>query len=314
MMGARRTLRASSARTVDVPFTTYPVCVEGLDATGFSVRDRKAVSHVPLADTPDGAEFLQRVEKARSTRGWVWWDVCERLWRDRASIPILRECIQRASDDLARGHEERPPAEQCVVCRRLGAVRVDGDLVEWQGLPAYEGKSIVAARSKADAQRNDQDLSYVFRTAWDDGCIYFAVEVTDENVHHGQAPTSVYNEDAVELWFSALNHKTTSPESGDAQYALGVEGQVYDTVSRVPNGSAAETAVRKRPGGYVMEVGLPLAELMLSHLEPGYTIGFEIGVDASDTQAGRDCQMLHCAGTADVFCNPSIWGNLRFER
>jgi len=314
MMGEVRTLKASSAQTADVPLTTYPVCVEGLDAARFSVRDRKAMSHVPLADTPDGAEFLQQVQKARRTRAWVWWGVCEKLWRDRHSLPILRECIRRASDDLAPGREERPPTEQLVICKRLSTVQVDGDLAEWQGLPAYEGRSIVAARSEADAARNDQDLSYAFRTAWDDERIYFAVAVTDENVHNDQAAALVYNEDAVELWFSALNNKTTSLGFGDAQYTFGVEGQEYDTVSRLANGSAAKTAVKKSPGGYVMEIAVPLSELMLSHLEAGHTIGSEIGVDDSDTQAGRDCQMLHFATTADVFCNPSTWGNLRFER
>ncbi|MBI2299166.1 MAG: hypothetical protein HYU66_09535 [Armatimonadetes bacterium] len=110
MMGERRRLRASSSGTVAVPLTGYPVCVEGLDFAHLAVRERQELSHAPLAETPDGAELLRAVERAGGTRARVWWNVCERLWRDRSSLPILRECIERARRDLARSREERPPS------------------------------------------------------------------------------------------------------------------------------------------------------------------------------------------------------------
>ena len=314
MMGETRALTASPAQTVDVPLTTYPVCVEGLDGAHLAVTSRKAMSLVPLTDTQDGAAFLGQVRATRSTRAWVWWNVSEKLWRDRHSLPILRECLQRATEDLAQRRGHVSPTAPLVVCKRLSAVQVDGDLAEWRGLPGYEGRNAVAARTPADAVRNDEDLSYALKAAWDDERIYFAVDVTDDNVHNSQPAPLAYNEDAVELWFSALNSKTTSLGFGDAQYTFGVGGQEYDTVSRRANGSAANAAVKARPGGYMMEMAIPLSELMLSHLDAGYIVGFEVGVDDSDAQPGRDCQMLHFAASADVFCNPSIWGNLRFER
>jgi hypothetical protein len=299
---------------VGVPLTAHPVCVDGLDTARLSVRDRRPLSHVPLTGTPEGAWFRRQVRQAETTRAWVWWGVLEKLWRDRHSLPILREGVRQATEDLARTREPRASTDQTVICKRLSTVQVDGDLAEWEGLPVYAGRNIVAPRSEADALANPQDLSYGFRAAWDDGHLYLAVDVTDDNVHNDQVSALIYNEDAVELWFSPLDNRATSLGFGDAQYTFGVRGQEYDTVSRQANGSAAKIAVKERPGGYVMEIAIPLAELMLSHLQAGYTIGFEVGVDDSDAQAGRDCQMLHFAPTADVFCNPAIWGNLRFER
>ena len=160
---------------------------------------------------------------------------------------------------------------------------------------------------------DSKGLSFSFKAGWDDACLYIAADVTD-NVVINEFPSQVaYNGDAIEIWSSALNNKAPRIGPGDYQYVFGVAGQETDTAFKSGGKSQAKCAVHKTNTGYTMEIAVPLSELLLGKIKSGYRISFDIAVDDTDSSGVKEHQMLYSAHSADVFTNPSLWGDMIFE-
>ena len=263
----------------------------------------------------DGAELYQKVKKADVTAAWVWWEICKRKWQEGSSLTVIREVFEHATKAFSSSRDRRAdkiPSDRTAECRFRRGIKVDGNLDEWAGLPVYRGKNVIRGESPTPGIRDEADLSYTFQTAWDATYVYFAFDVRDDIVRNSQTGANLWRGDSVEIWIGALNIRSNTRQEGDFQYVFGVNNLSYAISNAIPITTSANSVVQRKPGGYTMEIAIPLAEVMLSHIRKDYTIGFEVGVDDADESPDRDAQLLTFAKSESVWCDPSLWGNLRF--
>ena len=316
IMGGIRSA-ASSAGAVSIPLSTAPHYVEGIELANFRLLGRYSASRARLEKMKNGAKLYHHVKNASTTSAWVWWEICKRQWRESSSLTVIRELFERVEKAISSSphlHEEHISSDKLVECRYRAGIKIDGKLDEWGGLPVYQGKNVIPGDSLTPVVKGENDLSYTFRTAWDATHFYIGLDVRDDNVHSSQTELNLWTEDCVEIWLGSLNDKSETRQEDDFHYLFGVNNISYAVAFFGPITSSSYFVVKKKPGGYTMEIAIPLDELMLSHLKEGYTIGFEVGVDDSDEALGRDAQVLAFGNSEMVWSNPSLWGNLRFVK
>jgi len=219
------------------------------------------------------------------------------------------------------------------------AIRVDGDPADWKGVAAnvVRGKEHLwfGQGMTPEKWHGDQDLSYSWRGAWSGNKLYFLVEVTDDKLVEPSQEAS-YLCDCVEIcldfanrggqrvkvldgrddWFARCDPKElmgyemhflpTSPprvylDHAD-QYAL-----AKPQTERFRRDWAGETAMKKTPGGYVMEIGFTVPGF---RLQAGSILGVEVGV-CDDDGAGRKSIMMWTGTKGDFWMTMDEYGKVR---
>ncbi|MCI0575246.1 MAG: hypothetical protein L0331_03440, partial [Chloroflexi bacterium] len=177
-----------------------------------------------------------------------------------------------------------PAAAGNVEAVRLPAAPViDGALTEWGGAPTYASSFRVFHSENWDAT---EDLTAVWRLAWDQNNLYIGVEVTD-NVHvQTQTGNLIYRGDSLEMQFdtnrtgdygNGVNaddfHIIFSP--GDfatlAESAFRFQGTSNGSLADAPGHNVAVQAQRT-PAGYVLEAAIPWRDINVTPSE-GLIIG-----------------------------------------
>lgn len=225
-------------------------------------------------------------------------------------------------------------APQCDLPQR--AIAVDGDLDDWAGIEpiAVHGSEHLwfGQGMTPDKWKGDEDLSYQWRGAWSGERLYFAVEVTDDQLvepsqaksflcdcveiyldHNHQGGRRVKVLDAREDWFAKcdprelmgyeLHFLAADPPRVYLDHAdkYALEKPHTDRYHRDWSGIAA---LRRTARGYVLEIGFRVPGIELS---AGKKLGIEIGVCDDDGQ-GRESIMMWTGTKSDFWLSMDDYG------
>ncbi|MCS7040035.1 MAG: YCF48-related protein, partial [Caldilineales bacterium] len=170
-------------------------------------------------------------------------------------------------------------------------IAFDGELNDW----TMAGAAVVDAANAdtvSDPPPTATDLSATVRARWWEDRLFFAIEVTDDQVT---------GDDRVEIALDGLNDDLGGG-SDDRHFVFYHDG-------RLNTGSVPVTAVvRPVAGGYRLEIGIPAAALG-GNFAAGRTLGLQIGL--FDDGGGEQSRLLW-AGTS-MTAQPERFGTLTLQ-
>lgn len=153
-----------------------------------------------------------------------------------------------------------------------GPVVLDGNLTEWEGAPRIP-LLYGANYDPADTA----DLKAVTRLMWDDGHLYVAVEVEDNEFHQPHYGDVVWMADSVELWIEKSNWSFSLTPKGPQVFLDERPDKHLDAVvEQVP------LAATRAGNRVVYEAAYPAAELPHIAFKSGNVLTFSILVNDLD--------------------------------
>lgn len=143
-----------------------------------------------------------------------------------------------------------------------------------------------------------------FAARWDATHLYVAVRVRDDQILEDS--TSVWHDDALEIYIDARGDRSTTYGADDRQFTIGVGKRELAEARGLIGGARA--GIVTGAGGYTFEIAIPWQDL---ELEParGLSLGFDLGVNDDDDGGDRDSQQMWW-GTNFNFRNTSGFGRL----
>ncbi|MEW6750355.1 MAG: metallophosphoesterase [Candidatus Latescibacterota bacterium] len=183
-------------------------------------------------------------------------------------------------------------------CRAGESKRVDGDLAEWKDLP-FVCRQPAQVRVAPDSWKGADDGSFRFGVEYDETHLYVAVEVTDELVVSDPEHLP-WQQDGVELRVDARPDPDRSNGRG-----MG-DNDAFLLVAASPGSTPAETVLYqpevlardgvgavcvRRPGGYVLEMGVPRAYLDGKQGRAWSELRLNVSVDDVDEPNGALAQL-----------------------
>ncbi len=178
-------------------------------------------------------------------------------------------------------------------CYRLAkAPVIDGDLADWPKLPViFLGRQDQV--SSGDWKGPD-DTHAAIRLGWDDKGLYFAIDVTDNEVIQNLPDASaegIWSQDSIQWAIDMSGTGTTGYDGDDYEYGFGQTAGgpcVYrwhvSSSALVPGRTEqVPLAVRKTDRGVIYEALVPWEQVISLRTTPGQKIGFTILVQDLDT-------------------------------
>lgn len=163
---------------------------------------------------------------------------------------------------------------------------LDGDLYEWAHLPPT-----ILDRYTADyvAERvipEPYDLSAEIRSMWTQSTLYLAFHITDDVIINDSE--QVWHDDEVEIGLDGLHdHAAGGPD--DHQFTVNPDGRQTDFGTPT---TVFQAAVQRVPGGYTVEVALPVAQLQGGWFYEGRVIGITYGLHDDDNGNVYDSHLI----------------------
>jgi hypothetical protein len=186
----------------------------------------------------------------------------------------------RAEDNylLYVAHERQvaqPRAERLRAMRIDSPPVIDGDLVEWAGIPAIASNTREQFLRGSGFWRGPDVDSHTVQVAWDDDHMYVGITVRDPEHDQPYTLSTAWQGDAMWIYVTgAPDARTLSAKFTLAQTPDGP--QVWDWInSRFVRGAAL--AWQPAEGGYRYEAAIPWESIRISAPQAGMVIGFEAG-------------------------------------
>lgn len=183
---------------------------------------------------------------------------------------------------------------------RTFELRLDGELGEWQGVPAIALDSTAYLLTDPALYAGGADLSGAFRFAWDSLYLYVAARFADDTLVRGAAWTS----DRVNLVFdfrndnNPLSYGGRPADLGSAQpddqwvyaHAVGDGDPPYPVMRLAADYhgpiAGAELASRQSEGGWALEMRVPWSGLPEARPFVGAVFGLQVFVSDGDGGGG----------------------------
>ncbi len=179
-------------------------------------------------------------------------------------------------------------------CFKGAPEAIDGDLSDWD-LEALTPAVLDVAEqlhSGQDTWTDAADCSGEFYVLWDDVNIYMAVVVKDDVLSANKTDGSIWNADAVEVFFSTLNAVAGHDEH--YQYGFTANNQRWNWCNMDGAGQTEpaylQIASSITDDGYICEASVEYAQMPSLDFSAGNAIGFHAVLDDSDTE-DRELQM-----------------------
>jgi len=284
LFAARRTPRDLQARTAPASDPGSPSLGE-IEA----IRAEVERSNAPPRLKGERLALLLAAERHLSA-GYY-----ERAGRLAAQARELREL-----PEIVSFPEDHARASRCAK-----AVVVDGQAGEWKGVPRY-------------AVRNSADSGGEFAFQWSDEFLYVLAVVRDPALKDPEEKGGDYNwiwaYDGVLL---VLNAAHTAPLTAggalyDAKYRaaqtallVSISGRKYANSACGFSAAPVRSAVGKLEGGYVMELAVPMRDVMLPPL-PDAEVGFEFKI----VNNGRRMGFARFSDREDWSSDPLVFARL----
>lgn len=196
---------------------------------------------------------------------------------------------------------------------------IDGDFSDWPALPViFLGRQEQVSTGE---WKGPADCYGTVRIGWDDRAMYFAIEVTDDEVIQNLSDENaglIYQQDAIQ-WAMDIGAKGGVGYDGDDyEYGFGKTAGgpcVYRwQVSRaglVPGRTTqVNLVIKKTAAGLIYEAAVPYEQLLPLRPKPGMKIGFTILIQDVDANGKKTIEW-----TSGVSCGktPGQFGLLEFS-
>ena len=159
---------------------------------------------------------------------------------------------------------------------------IDGDISEWPQPERVNLSANTAAWLESISPPGPADSSAQVLSLWDADWLYFAARIEDD-VLYRDSP-EIWRDDAIELAVDGA-HDQLAYGADDHQFTVASDGTLTEFgVETVPG---ALVAVRRRTGGYDVELAIPISFLRAGPLVEGKTMGFTIGLIDDDDGGNR---------------------------
>jgi len=202
------------------------------------------------------------------------------------------------------GFEARTPRSLRSIHFLTAPPVLDGDLSDW---PAWDSIDVnrATAFSFSGLVGSTSDLSATVRSGWVADTLYFAIQVSDDVIVTDSA--DVWRDDGVEIGLDGLRDGQAWG-GDDHQYTLVADGRVTDRGVVVTDVLAA---AGRFPGGYTIEVGIPISKLIPGAPISGTVMAFTVGVHDDDDGGNWDAYLIW-EGTS-TSSSPALFGSLVFS-
>jgi len=186
-----------------------------------------------------------------------------------------------------------PPAEHpatgdslVIDCLKGTPGAIDGKLDDWQ--LNYLTPAIVDTDEQIflgnPAWDGPEDVSGTFYVMWDDAKIYIGAVVEDDTLSMNKAGSTIWNADAIEVFFSTTN--AVAPHAEHYQYGFNADEQIWNWCNMDGGGEVEpdylEVAATETADGYICEVAIEYGKMKSLDFEVGEAIGFHPVIDDTD--------------------------------
>ncbi|UCE47069.1 MAG: hypothetical protein JSW47_15855, partial [Phycisphaerales bacterium] len=176
----------------------------------------------------------------------------------------------------------------------------------WNGVDETRCLITDMINTSSATPENIDDLSAVFKAAYDDNNFYVFVEVRDSVIDY---EFSNWQGDGVEIYFDGDISRGSSYDGvNDNQIRITVDDvALADTDSSLPiDGSVFKVLLTD--AGYNIEASFPLARLQISPLPAHNIIGFEMQINDNDGGGGRETILRWHSDDNNSWQDPSLFG------
>ncbi len=237
---------------------------------------------------------------------------------------LVPSATKSPADVAVEQHQPFKPAFKTIAFAaipfRSKPVTIDGDLSEWNDVPALPLHPATSGGKRDDLKKFPQSVKAV----WDNTGFYVAYDVKDaDNTITKADPGNFWEGDAVEVWFDALNTKEKRRTESTYQFWAWVAGSARDP-AKVGGESISygvrdefipyrsdliQTASKKTPDGWSIEFHVPVERFSRTghiDLTPGRILGMNFSICTGTPL------YYYWAGTADVETarHPNTWGDV----
>ena len=191
-------------------------------------------------------------------------------------------------------------------------IKLDGKLDEWRPEISLvlDGTQKILSEKGKKAWKGKNDSSLKMRSCWNDKYLYFAYEVTDNDIQRHGSPDKMYRGDCMEMFFDTNLMDDLAIGSMDADdfriNAGPPEGARFPGSAVSLRTKGVKSQAVKTPAGYNIEVAIPW-NLFIKHGAGPYqgtVIGFTVNLYDRDKQDRR-----HAHSTFSWAEKPQWWTN-----
>jgi hypothetical protein len=238
--------------------------------------------------------------------------------------PIATSPTLAATVTLLAPTNEPVTADNVLATQIVTLPTIDGLANEWGSVPTFESSFIVYQDPAWDGS---DDLTALWRFAWDETNLYFLVEVVDDIHVQTQSGNQLFRGDSVDIQFdtelaadfgdglSPDDHQITfSPgdfilNPSSAWHFQGTDsGQILDA----PGGHHVTMQATQASGGYLLEAAIPWADLSLVPAA-GLVIGLSLNANDNDSIGTAVQEIMKSHVPSRTLTDPSSWGSLTLQ-
>jgi hypothetical protein len=198
---------------------------------------------------------------------------------------------------------------------------IDGLLDEWGSVPASQSSFIVYQVTGWDGS---DDLTAVWRLAWNANNLYIAVEVTDDVHVQTQSGNQLFRGDSVDMQFDTNRPGDfgdgLSPDDFQITLSPGDFAALPPSAARfqgTPNGQILDAAgghhltmqARQVGQGYTIEAAIPWSDLNLVPAR-GLVIGLALNANDNDSPGTAVQEVMKSHVITRTLTDPTGWGTL----
>ncbi|MDA3928612.1 MAG: lamin tail domain-containing protein, partial [Prolixibacteraceae bacterium] len=181
---------------------------------------------------------------------------------------------------------------------------IDGNVDEvWSKVASSSLNNLVIGNEVSES-----DFSAKFKALWDADNFYLLVEVKDDS-YSNDSENSLWEDDAVEVYFDINNDKLQINGDDDYQYVF----RWNDEVATTSRGSLenVEFKIKNTSTGYTLEVKFPWITLAQNNPSKGVEIGFDVQIHDDDDGGSRENKICWYGNSDESWRNPSLFATIK---
>ncbi len=201
---------------------------------------------------------------------------------------------------------------------------IDGNLADWSNATTYSSAFRVFNSQGWDGT---DDLTAVWRLAWDTTNLYIGVEVTDNQHVQIQSGNQIFRGDSVDIQFDTNRNGDfgdgLSPDDFQITFSPGdfatlspsafrFQGRDNGAILDAPGGHNVTLQATQTTTGYILEAAIPWSDLALTP-QAGLVIGIALNANDNDTPGTAVQEVMMSHVSTRTLTDPRGWGTLTLK-